>query len=333
MSQILQTLDRLLKPLLKRIVMNRWNYTEEEYAKAAELGFFDILDLRAMGYWIKAEPVCSHHCSGCHNEGRPLYFNALGLLLRHKCPPYICIHGLSQISPLIYSYYDHLLMGRDPNKTVFKYVTCTDIGLEEGGLGDNLFKVSYEKMPLIELLRFLATMSFYLFFRNEKARGECFTVRNAPVTGGPRPAALIENLPLTESESKAFMASPDRVRRLTAIERFADHRIIVKVISSTACIAGHQVGDEFVIDARGVLETGAQDRTFCLMALHKIWWRVMLMLERMIEAEGREDDFTGKIFALPMNCYGAGLPLGACGEIKMLLEVRKVDAESNHTAG
>jgi hypothetical protein len=60
------------------------------------------------------------------------------------------------------------------------------------------------------------------------------------------------------------------------------------------------------------------------MALSKIWWRVMLMLERMAAADGGEVDFESKLFDLPMNCYGAGLPLGACGEIMMKVEVRKV---------
>jgi len=324
-QSVIQFIDRLMQPILKRIVVNRWNYTEEEYRKAAEIGFFDILDLNALSYWIKAEPICSSHCSGCHNEGRPLYFNALGLLMRHKCPPFICIHGLSQLSPLIYSYYDHMLMGRDPNQSVFKYVTCTDIGLAEGGLGDNLFKVSYERMPWREFIRFMLTMSVYLFFRNEKARGDCFAVRNAPLTGGPPASDFTKKLPLQEAELSPFMASPERVGRLAAMEKFADHRIIVKIVSASACIAGHQVGDEFVIDARGVLEARTGGQGFCMMALHKIWGRVMLMLERMVEAEGREDDFTGTIFNLPMNCYGAGLPLGACGEIKMVVEVRKVD--------
>ena len=83
-------LDRLLKPALKKIIVNRWNYIEEEYKKAAKIGFFDVFNLNTLRYWIKAEPVCSNHCSGCHNEGKPLFFNALGLLIKHKCPSFIC---------------------------------------------------------------------------------------------------------------------------------------------------------------------------------------------------------------------------------------------------
>jgi uncharacterized repeat protein (TIGR04076 family) len=325
MQALVRYVDRLMQPILKRIVMNRWNYTEEEYQLAGRVGFFDVLDLKAMSYWIKAEPICSSHCSGCHNEGRPLYFNALGLLIRHKCPPFICIHGLSQISPAIYSYYDHMLRRRDPNESVFRYITCTDIGLEPGGLGNNLFRLTYEKMPVWEFLRFMLTMSIYLFIRNEKARGNCFAVRNAPVTGGPPAADYRGLVPLTDDELKSFLVSGDRVRRLEAIEKFKDYRIIIRVVKAEACIAGHQEGDEFVVDARGVLEPRSDGQGICMMALHKIWGRVMLMLERMIEAEGKEDDFTGSIFNLPMNCFGAGLPLGSCGEILMRVEVRKID--------
>ena len=59
------------------------------------------------------------------------------------------------------------------------------------------------------------------------------------------------------------------------------------------------------------------------MALTKIWWRVMLMLERMAGAGEGKGEFKSKIFDLPINCYGAGLPLGACGEILMTVEVRE----------
>jgi len=59
------------------------------------------------------------------------------------------------------------------------------------------------------------------------------------------------------------------------------------------------------------------------MALSKIWWRVMLMLERMADAGERAGELKSSLFDLPMNCYGAGLPLGACGEILMTVEIRE----------
>ncbi len=316
-------IDKLMKPFMRRIIKNRWNYTDKELSKAEESGLFDTLNFKGIGYWLVAAPVCSEHCSGCHNEGRPLYFNAMGTLIRHKCPPGICIHGLSQLSPIIYNYVDHLLQGKDPGNMIFNHATCTDIGLEAGGLGNNLFRVSYEKMPFIEFLRFVLTMTPYFFFRNKRARGECRAVKEAKITGGPAPNEFMKELPLDPGELEAFLASPARVKRLRAAEKFHDHRIIVKVISSNACIAGHKKGDEFLIDSIGVVQPPEDGQGICIMALNKIWWRVMLMLERMAAAGESEGEFESRLFDLPMNCYGAGLPLGACGEILMTVEVRE----------
>ena len=314
--------DKLVGSMFRRITINRWDYSDEELVQAEKLGLIGALDLEAMSYWIVADPVCSVHCSGCHNEGRPLYFNAMGLLIRHKCPPGICIHGLSQLSPIIYNYYDHLLQGRDPSDMVFDHASCTDLGLEMGGLGRNLFRVTYEKMPVIEFVRFMLTMTPYLFFRNRRGRGECRAVREAPTTGGPAPSEFMTGLPLGPEDLEAFLASPGRTRRLRAAEKYRDHRIIISVTSSQACIAGHEQGDEFALDSIGRVQPAAGGQGICIMALTKIWWRVMLILERMAAPEGG-GDFEGTLFDLAMNCYGAGLPLGACGEIQMKVSVRE----------
>jgi len=314
--------ERMMEPAFRRISVNRWGYTEEERRQAGRLGLFDAIDLEAMRHWIVAEPVCSSHCSGCHHEGRPLYFNAMGMLIRHKCPPGVCIHGLSQLSPVIYDYYDHMLQGKDPRDMVFDHVTCTDTGLELGGMGDNLFRVTYEKMPFLEFLRFMLSMTPDIFFWNRRARGECRAVKEAPTTGGPAPTAFMKDLPLSPEDLEAFLASPSRVKRLRAAETYHDHRIIVRVTDSRACIAGHQQGDEFVLDALGRVQLDRDGQGICLMALTKIWWRVMLILERMAGAAEGQGNFEGSIFDLDLNCYGAGLPLGACGEILMKVEVR-----------
>jgi hypothetical protein len=320
---VIKILDMLMKPALNVIVKNRWGYTKQEFQKASELGFFEMLDMEAMTYWLVAEPVCSSHCSGCHNEGLPFYFNPMGMLVRHKCPPGVCIHGLSQLSPVIYDYYDHMMRGEDPNRMLFDHVACTDLGLELGGMGDNLFRIRREKMPLIEFARFMLTMTPYLLFKNKRARGECRAAAEAPTSGGPEPDDFMKSLPIEEGELEVFLASPKRARRLRSIERFQDHRIVVRVVSSRACIAGHGEGDEFHIDAVGRVLPVRDSSGICIMALTKIWWRVMLMLERMAAAGEGEGDFESKLFDLPINCYGAGLPLGACGEIMMQVEVHR----------
>lgn len=317
---MMEILDKLSGPVLKIIIKNRWGYTEQEYQKALELGLLQALNMESMTKWLVVEPVCSSHCSGLHNEGRPLYFSPMGMLIPHKCPPQVCIHGLSQLSPVIYSYYDHMMQGKDPNDMLFDHVTCTDAGLELGGLGENMFRIRLEKMPLLEFARFMMGMAPYLFVKNKLAKGECRAVKDAPTSGGPEPDEFMRALPIGEGELEAFLASPKRVRRLRSIEEFKDHHIVIKVVSSRACIAGHKEGDEFHLDALGRVLQPEGGEGICIMALAKIWWRVMLMIERM--AEGGE--LESKLFDLPMNCYGAGLPLGACGEIMMKVEVRHI---------
>lgn len=315
----------LMKPVMKIIMKNRWGYTEAEYVKAMELGLFEVLNLKAMRYWLKADPVCSRHCSSCHNEGRPLYFNPMGMLIKHKCPAGICIHGLSQLSPVIYDYYDHMLQGKDPNQMIFNHITCTDTGVELGGLGDNLFRVTYEKMPFFEFLRFMLSMAPYLLIKNRRAQGECRAAIEAPISGGPEPEEFMKALPIDARELEAFLASPARVRRLQAAERFRNHHIVIKVVSSEACIAGHKAGDEIHLDCLGRVLSPENNAGICIMALTKIWWRVMIMLERVAAAIHGNDNFESALFRLPMNCYGAGLPLGACGQIMMTIELRQID--------
>ena len=59
------------------------------------------------------------------------------------------------------------------------------------------------------------------------------------------------------------------------------------------------------------------------MTLHKILWRVILILERMTYANTDVEEFKGKIFDLPINCYGGRFPLSECGEILMKVSLRK----------
>ncbi len=66
---------------------------------------------------------------------------------------------------------------------------------------------------------------------------------------------------------------------------------MVTVVSASACLAGHGEDDAFLIDATGVVEPPADGGGICIMALHKIWRRVMRMLERMHTSRGGEENF------------------------------------------
>lgn len=320
-------LRNILEKMTMRIVRNRWGYTDEELARARRTGLVDAVRLRDMAYWLKAEPVCARHCMGENYEGRPLYFDAMGGLIKRKCPPSICIHGLSQLSPLIYSYYDHMLRGEDPNRMIFHTVACTDPGLELGGLGSCTFRLSRERMPLYEMVRHNLRLLPYLFVWNRRQRGKGISLEEVTGETGMQPSELRRDLPLSGEELKAFIAVPERAKRLDALEKFRDHRIVLKVVDAQGCIAGHRAGEEIVVDPAGRVLPGEDGKGACIMALHKAWFRVMLLMERMAQGTEGEADLDGPLFRIPISCYGGAWPLGACGRILMLVEARRVPTD------
>jgi uncharacterized repeat protein (TIGR04076 family) len=317
----MKTIDSFLLGILKRFMKNRCGLTEAEMQGFE--GFFEFFNSETIKYWVKADPVCSKRCSAGHYEGRPLYFNPLGFLIKHKCPPWICAHAIAQLSPVIYSYFDFLMQGKGADRMVFKHVTCTDPGRERGGLGTAVFRITSEKMPLLERLRFVLPMVLGQCMKNKRAIGDCQAIKEAPAGGGPEPDEYMRRLPLDERSLEAFLASPERVRRLRAIERFHGHRIVVRVTSSDACIAGHKKGDEFLIDPMGKVLPLEDGNGICFMALNKIWYRVIVALERMARSVEGEGEINSAWYGIPMSCFGAGLPLGPCGQIMMTLELRK----------
>ena len=319
-------LKKVVEKATLRLVRNRWGYTPEELEKARRTGLVDAIGIGDLAYWIKAEPVCSRHCMGENYEGKPLYFDAMGGLIKRKCPPSICVHGLSQLSPLIYSYYDHMLRGVDPNQMIFHTVACTDPGLERGGLGTCTFRVSRERMPLFQFLVHNLHLVPYFFFWNRRQRGACRAAEGGTDNGGPRATEFMRRLPMSPVELEAFLARPERERRLRAMERFRDHRIVLRVVEAVACPAGHAAGEEIFLDCAGRVLLEETGKDVCIMALHKAWFRVMLLLERMAQGvDDAEPDLTGPLFQLPISCFGGAWPLGACGRILMLAEIREVE--------
>ena len=303
----------------KKFLKNRCGLTESELKPLLDFEFFTS---EMFKYWIKAEPVSSKRCAACHYEGRPLYFNPLGLLIRRKCPPWICAHALAQLSPVLYGFLDLPFDEKRTERMLFRHIICTDPGLGRGGMGSVIFRLTREKMPLLERLRFLFTL---LFSRpNKRVIGEERAVKEAAVSGGPEPDNFMKSLPLDDRSLESFLASPTRVTRLRAIEKFKDYRIVVHVVSSDACIAGHKQGDAFFIDSMGKVLPAENGNGICLMALNKLWYRVILALERMAGAVENESAINSTWYKGHISCFGAGLPLGACGQVMMTIEICKV---------
>ena len=316
-------IDNLIRKIAQRVMIRRWSYSPAEFEKASRLGFLDALNIRAGRYWLKAEAVCSHNCSALHTQGKALYFNPLGMLVTHKCPPAVCPHAVAAASPLVYLYYDYLLRGQDPASIVYATVPCTDVGVEYGGLGRNLFRITYERMPIWESARFLLRFAPFLVLTNKKAVPAGKDAHRADDSPGQPSDQPGLGTALSEREMEVFLKSPERARRLRGSERFRDYRIVLEVVNSEACICGHSKGDTFELDSMGRLLSGPTPTSVCILALARAWYRVLIVLERMAQqADEKEPDFSGALLDLPISCAGGGLPLSTCGRILMTARVQ-----------
>jgi len=139
-----------------------------------------------------------------------------------------------------------------------------------------------------------------------------------------RAGECLAEYPLTSEERQIFLQSPKRVDKILAIEKYRDARIVTRVVTSEACIAGHGVGETISFDSMGRLLTAADDKPVCIRLLNRVWYRLIMILDRM--ADDSEDaigegDFKGEVIDVRMNCYGAPFPYGDCGQVLMEFSV------------
>jgi len=140
----------------------------------------------------------------------------------------------------------------------------------------------------------------------------------------------LEGYPLTEEEREVFVQSPKRVHKILGMERHKDTRIAAKIVASEACIAGHQVGDRIVFDSAGRLLVEEADKPVCVRLLNRIWYRLIMILDRMADDAGdaiADGSFQGEIIEVRMNCYGAPFPYGDCGQVLMEFFVEGLGGE------
>ena len=139
---------------------------------------------------------------------------------------------------------------------------------------------------------------------------------------------LLAEYPLTDEERQIFLQSEKRGNKILAIEKYRNARIVTRIVSSEACIAGHGVGDRITFDSMGRLLTASGDKPVCIRLLNRIWYRLIMILDRMADDTGNgvgKGDFTGEVIDVRMNCYGAPFPYGDCGQVLMEFSVEGLE--------
>ena len=135
---------------------------------------------------------------------------------------------------------------------------------------------------------------------------------------------ILRGYPLTDEEQRVFVQSAKRVNKILGIERYREARIVATIVASEGCIAGHAAGDKICFDSMGRLVAATGDKPVCIRLLNRIWYRLIMILDRMADDSGNAIGaglFQGEVIEVRMNCFGAPFPYGDCGQVLMEFSV------------
>ena len=165
-------MEKTYAKILWRYLKNKCGYTDNEMAKLKEMKWLKKYEDRSLSfYWLVVEMVKTNRCTVGFKQGQKIYFDNTGMLIKRKSPNRICPHAIAALSPVIYIVLDRIGRGADPAKMQVDHVCCTDPGFDHGGLGNNLMKISFERMPFLSYLRNMMDMQWNILFRAKGARG------------------------------------------------------------------------------------------------------------------------------------------------------------------
>lgn len=130
-----------------------------------------------------------------------------------------------------------------------------------------------------------------------------------------------EHMGLTDEELLIHRSNPKHVKAMENAPAFVKYKMVVEVIESHNCGAGHKVGDQFIIDAGGclVLEECPPGR-ICVSAVYAMKSAV----DRMWQAFY---DNSIDVFQDTVHCPDVGTHKGGWGEITMRIRAVPKDTK------
>ena len=93
---------------------------------------------------IIAEVIESHGCHAGHKVGQKFVMDGNGQLLTRECPEKMCLFALCALESPVNAIYERFISHSDPKNERTTVVQCHDVGLDKGGWGKILMKVSVE---------------------------------------------------------------------------------------------------------------------------------------------------------------------------------------------
>jgi uncharacterized repeat protein (TIGR04076 family) len=134
-------------------------YTEEEVKGMTE----KQKELLCVGedlynYKMIAEVVKASNCGYKPKIGDRYVFAPGGTIITEECTWPICVWALAPMLPFFYMYYDRIRAGLDPNDCYMENIKCADIGVDCGGFGEIVLKISYKKIDEEEKMAVLQSL-------------------------------------------------------------------------------------------------------------------------------------------------------------------------------
>jgi uncharacterized repeat protein (TIGR04076 family) len=98
-------------------------------------------------YKLIAECIWARNCGARPKKGDKFVFLAGGVFLpKESTFPGFCIWAMAKFLPFFHIVYDRLAQGLDPSPVGWDHVKCADVGVENGGAGEVLFRIYCEKV-------------------------------------------------------------------------------------------------------------------------------------------------------------------------------------------
>ena len=83
---------------------------------------------------------------GCKAKvGDRIVMSGSGILIPEECTMPLCLWAIAPVLPIHYVIYERLSLGMDPNDILYDHFKCRGLGVDCGGIGELVFKITCEK--------------------------------------------------------------------------------------------------------------------------------------------------------------------------------------------
>ncbi len=124
-----------------------WGWTDEQTAGLSAKQLRLIGSGEEFRQWrLIAEVLEAKNCIAGLKKGDKYVFHGSGFLLPEESTcPRICLWAIAAFIPFSFMLYDRIGQGSDPSEFWVDKVRCMDVGVQNGGYGEALFRLYCKK--------------------------------------------------------------------------------------------------------------------------------------------------------------------------------------------